>query len=186
MKTVFVSGSRNIKKLNELVRNRINNMMSNGFRVVVGDANGADKATQKILAEAHYSNVVVFCSGASCRNNLGDWRMKNVFVDSKFRGREFYTQKDKEMAAEADYGFVIWDGKSAGSINNVLELVGREKSVVVYFSPEKKFYKVSRLDDAKRLLGRCDEDAIAKIGKKINLSSSIKKLELSQQRTFSL
>lgn len=169
MTTVFVSGSRHLGRINDMIRDRIGNMIDRNFRIVVGDANGADKALQKSLADARYANVVVFCSGDICRNNVGEWDERHVPVDSRLKGRAFYTQKDMAMAAEADYGFVLWDGKSAGSVSNVLELLKREKSVVVYFAPEKQFFSLSSLNDAKALFERCDADSVNAIGKKISL-----------------
>ena len=49
-----------------------------------------------------------------------------LFIAVVFSG--CVTQKDKAMAAEADYGFVLWDGKSSGSISNVFELLMPEIS----------------------------------------------------------
>ena len=186
MTTVFLSGSRKNSRLNEMIRSRINNMIDQGFQIIVGDANGADKALQKFLADVRYSNVVVFCSGQNCRNNIGGWKVRQVSVDSKLKGRDFHTQKDKKMATEADYGFVLWDGKSPGSINNVLELLKRGKSIVVYFSPEKQFHTISNLDDANKLLEKCDKDAIGNISRKIKLSTSIKELEKTVQGNLNL
>jgi len=169
MTTVFISGSRHISRINGMIRERIKNMIHQNFRIVVGDANGADKALQDFLANARYSNVVVFCSGEICRNNIGEWDDRHVFVDSKLRGRDFYTQKDKAMAAESDYGFVIWDGKSAGSINNVFELLKHEKQIVVYFAPEKQFFNIASFDDARALLNRCDAKTVDAIRKKVDI-----------------
>lgn len=184
MKTIFLSGSRDISCLNDDIRSRIKNIMDNGFHVIVGDANGADKALQKFLAESEYKNVTVFCAGSSCRNNIGEWEVQKVTVDPKLTGRNFYTQKDKEMAAKADYGLVLWDGKSAGSINNVFELLKNKKYAVVYFSPEKKFHNIKRLVDAQTLLKSCDENAVDSIKKKIKLNSVIRTLETAQQEAF--
>ncbi len=181
MKTVFLSGSRGISRLNDEIRDRVKNMIDKGFLIIVGDANGADKALQEFLAAVGYSNVVVFCAGQVCRNNVGNWNVRQVSVDSTLKGREFYAQKDKEMAAKADYGFILWDGKSAGSINNVLELLKREKPIVVYFSPEKQFHTVSHLDDARELLNKCDKKALGAISKKIKLNTAIKSLERASQ-----
>tara|TARA_R110001592_G_scaffold339111_1_gene626630 strand:+ start:4595 stop:5155 length:561 start_codon:yes stop_codon:yes gene_type:complete len=184
MKTIFLSGSRNIKSLNDEVRTRIQNMMSKSLQIVVGDANGADKAFQKFLKDTSYKDVVVFCSGSNCRNNLGKWKTQNIFVDPKLKGRDFYTQKDKEMAGYADCGLILWDGKSVGSISNVFELLKNNKYAVVYFSPEKKFYNIKSLEDAQNLLKKCDEESMGSIQKKINLSSIVKSLELKQQDAF--
>ena len=184
VKRIFLSGSRGISRLNEDIRTRIQNIISNGFQVLVGDANGADKALQKFLADTKYQNVTVFCSGNSCRNNIGDWKTYNVQVDSKLKGRDFYTQKDKEMAQRADYGLVLWDGKSAGSISNVFELLKLDKTAVVYFSPEKKFFNIKKLDDAKDLLSRCDDKSIDAIKKKIKLNTAIRNVEDAPQGAF--
>ena len=116
MATVFLSGSRKISRLNDLIRDRIKKMTAQGFRIVVGDANGADKALQGYLADSHYRDVVVFSAGSACRNNLGSWTVKNIEVPRKRTGRDFYAEKDKAMANEADFGFVLWDGKAQGPL----------------------------------------------------------------------
>lgn len=186
MTTVFVSGSRHLGRINDMIRDRIGNMIEQDFRIVVGDANGADRALQKNLADARYENVVVFCSGETCRNNIGKWDERHVPVDSRLKGRAFYTQKDMAMAAEADYGLVLWDGKSVGSIGNVLELLKREKSVVVYFAPEKRFFTLSSLNDAKALLERCDAESVSAISKKISLPPMLADIADAAQGTFIL
>ena len=184
MTTVFLSGSRAISRLNDMIRERIRNMTDQGFRIVVGDANGADKAFQTFLAEARYQNVSVFCAGSACRNNLGEWPVKRIQVDPKLKGRDFYTQKDKEMAAVADYGFVLWDGKSAGSISNVFELLKRRKRVVVYLSSEKQFANISQAQDVQELLKSCDSDDYLNISQKINLTARLNDLKESLQETL--
>ena len=185
MTTVFLSGSRGISRLNDKIRDRVKNMMDKEFRIIVGDASGADKALQEFLFDLQYSNVVVFCSGQNCRNNVGNWNIRQVDVDAKLTGRAFYTQKDKEMASEADYGFILWDGKSVGSISNVLELLKREKSIVVYFAPDKIFCTISRLDDARELLKRCDRKAIDAMQEKIELNTAIGPMESTSQGVLS-
>lgn len=181
MKTVFLSGSRKLNRLNDEIRNRLKNIINQHLVVLVGDANGADKALQKYLSEIHYQNVMVFCSGRSCRNNLGNWNVKYISVDPKLKGREFYTEKDKKMAAEADYGLVLWDGKSPGSFNNVIELLKEHKKSLVYFSPDKDFYPISSLEDAQKLLAKCDHDSQKTISKKIKLNSSMNEIEKLNQ-----
>ena len=63
MSTVFLSGSRKISRLSEDVIVRLQNIIDSGLKVIIGDANGADKAFQKFFADANYKNVTVFCSG---------------------------------------------------------------------------------------------------------------------------
>lgn len=186
MTTVFASGSRRINRLNKEIILRLQNIINKQFKIIVGDANGADKAVQKYLLETNYNNVVIFCAGNSCRNNLGNWEIKNVVVDPKLKGRDFYTQKDKKMAEKADYGFVLWDGISPGSLNNIMELLKKQKKALVYFSPTKEFYKISKLQDALNLLNKCDQNKLTEICRKIKLSSSIRAIESLAQGTFSL
>lgn len=185
MTTAFLSGSRKISRLNDRIRARVRNMIDQHFRIIVGDANGADKALQSYLSDLQYSDVLVFCSGHNCRNNVGNWNIREVTVDSNLKGRDFYTQKDKEMAAEADYGFILWDGKSAGSIGNVFELLKRKKSVVVYFSPDKEFYTITRLEQAKELLKKCDEKTFTNIQRKIKFNTAIREVESASQGVMS-
>jgi len=184
MTTVFISGSRMISRLNDVVCDRLQNMINQDFRIVVGDANGADKALQGFLAAARYDNVIVYCAGSICRNNVGDWRVKKIQVDSKLKGREFYAQKDQQMAREADYGFVLWDGKSAGSISNVIELLKQQKPVAIYLSSEKRIVSVSHLQDIQIVLRSCDRRDYQKLSKKIDLARHLDGLKLTTQGTL--
>lgn len=159
MTKVFLSGSRRISRLNEDVRGRLRNMVQNGLGIVVGDANGADKAMQSYLNDEGYKNVTVYCAGPVCRNNLGSWETKNIQVDSKLKGRAFYTQKDKAMARDADLGFVLWDGKSNGSITNALELLSSGKTVVLFFAPQKEFFNFKTIEQLGDVVKRLDAEA---------------------------
>ena len=78
MNTVFVGGSRHVSRLSTQVKERLNNIISSGFQIVVGDAAGADKAVQKYLVDVSYPHVTVFCSGDHPRNNLGLWETNKV------------------------------------------------------------------------------------------------------------
>ncbi len=176
MTTIFISGSRNISCLNDMIRERLHNVISQGFQVVVGDANGADKAIQKYLFDMRYKSVKVFCSGNKFRNNLGNWPVEYIPVSSNLKGRDFYTVKDKAMALQADYGFVLWDGKSSGSFNNIMELLRSEKKALVYFSPMKKFFTVSNLSQAERLLDKCDNASVQEIRRKTKFASTVKEI----------
>jgi len=168
MTKVFVGGSRRLGRLNQQVKERASNLIDEGFMVLVGDANGADKAIQKFFAERAYPNVIVFHAGTSCRNNLGHWKTRSVKVERAERDFSFYAAKDLAMSQEADYGFMIWDGESAGTINNVLKLLERGKKVVVYVSPQKEFLNLKAAADAARLADYVDPMTAAALDKKID------------------
>lgn len=186
MTTVFLSGSRKINRLNDVIRCRIRNIIEQEFHIIVGDANGADKAMQSYLADEQYQNVSIFCSGQTCRNNVGSWPSEMISVNSKLKGRAFYTQKDNAMAAKADFGLVLWDGKSEGSINNTLELLKNGKKSVVYFSPKKKFFKIKTPEDAYNLLQMCDSTAWSNLYGSKNIREKMEFLSISDQRTLTI
>ena len=131
MSTIFIGGSRHVSHLSSQARERINNVMNKDHDVVVGDANGADKAVQKFLHEADYRKVTVYCSGPRPRNNLGQWNLHAITPPKTAKGFQFYAAKDREMARAADFGLMIWDGKSPGTVLNVLRLVRAGKAAVL-------------------------------------------------------
>jgi probable addiction module antidote protein len=155
MSTVFVGGSRSISRLPPHANERLKNIVESGFPVLVGDANGADKAVQRHLLDSGYEHVTVFCSGDSCRNNLGQWKTKQVRTSKQAKGFDFYAAKDREMAREADFGLMIWDGKSAGTVLNVLRLVRANKKAVLVDTAEKKATIFKSQADWEKFLSRC-------------------------------
>jgi adenine-specific DNA-methyltransferase len=156
MSTVFVGGSRRVSRLPAEAKERLNNVVGSGFNVIVGDANGADKAVQKHLMDAAYDKVMVFCSGRQCRNNLGNWPTRNVEAPKSAKGFQFYAAKDREMAREADFGLMLWDGKSAGTVLNVLRLIGAGKKAVLLNTKEKSTTTFKAATDWETFLARCD------------------------------
>jgi hypothetical protein len=87
MKKVFVGGSRKISRLNEQVRKRLDQIIEKQLQVLLGDANGADKADDLYRSGATMSAIteVLLGSGASngiriCVYSNEDENMKKVFV----------------------------------------------------------------------------------------------------------
>jgi len=139
MKKVFVGGSRRISRLNPDLRRRLDQIIQNRLTVLVGDANGADKAVQAFLRDRRYPDVSVFCTGGVCRNNLAAWPVTAVAPPHRSHDFEYFGAKDAAMAQEADFGLMLWDGQSAGTLVNVARLVASGKQVVLYIAPEKRF-----------------------------------------------
>jgi hypothetical protein len=181
MNKVFFGGSRKITRLNQAVRERTDNIIAKGFTVIVGDANGADKSMQKYLAEKHYEKVVVFCTGNVCRNNIGHWHTRYIKSDREKKDFSYYAIKDKKMSEEATYGFMLWDGKSKGTLNNIINLIEQNKKVVVYFSPLKTFYSLSKFQDVDLLLANCDNKMLEQFEKQLHIK---KRSNSKQQLTF--
>jgi hypothetical protein len=145
MSKIFIGGSRHLSRLGAPIHARLDTIIEKGFPVIVGDANGADKAVQQYLFSRNYGHVEVFCSGQVCRNNVGGWKTRQIDAHPHARGFRFYAAKDREMAREADFGFMVWDGKSTGTLLNVLRLLRQGKKVVIYSVPERKFAELKAL-----------------------------------------
>ncbi len=164
MTKVFVGGSRRISRLNDAVRHRLDTIISKGIDVLVGDANGADKAVQAYLHQRGYERVHVFCTGEICRNNVGAWSLERVQpkkAESR-KDRSFYALKDAAMSQEATHGLMLWDGKSLGTLVNVVRLVRRGKAAVVYVGPVKAFAEIRKAEDYTKLFKYCDRSLIKK------------------------
>jgi hypothetical protein len=95
---------------------------------------------------------------------------------------QYYAAKDLAMSEEADYGFMIWDGESAGTANNILNLLERGKKVVVYLSSQKEFLTFKTPTDAGELLNRVDPTTARTLDKKIGFFQRV----ASQQQALRL
>ena len=176
MTSVFIGGSIRIRALPSKVQSRIDTIMSKQFTILVGDAKGADAAVQEYLASKSYQDVEVFCINEP-RTLAMPWTIRTIatFEKEKLSHIDF-ALKDEAMARKADYGFMIWDGESSGTINNILNLVSMTKKCLVYMKWADCFSAVSTVFDFERLLDKCDLSHIELIDKKIHLKKRITEL----------
>jgi len=152
VKSVFIAGSRAVSRLNSEVKERLDNIMKQNLSVLVGDANGADKAVQRYLAQCHYPNVIVYCM-EDCRNNVGGWPTQPHSGEPGVRrDRHYYGIKDAAMAKASSCGFMLWDGESKGTLANVINLLTIHKKTLLYLAPKKLFFKLHTYDDFERAL----------------------------------
>ena len=182
MTKVFFGGSRKLSTLDHAIRQRADNIVAKRFEVLIGDANGADRAMQKYLAEKSYKNVVVFCMDGVCRNNLGNWQTKIVTSDSDKKDFSYFATKDKEMSDQADYGFMLWDGKSKGTLNNIINLLQANKYVLVYFSPSKEFVTLKSPSQLDNLLQKCDPIATQRFNHTLRMTERL--ISVNSERQF--
>ena len=169
MTKIFIGGSRSITRLNDTIRSRVDNIMHQRSAIVIGDANGADKAVQSYLIEKAYRDVIVYCMGDHCRNNVGNWSVEQIYADNQVKDFAYYTTKDAKMAQVASCGFMIWDGKSKGTVNNIRNLLQRQKNIQVYFSPDKSCQEIKSFNDLNTLLKKCSSDMREKLEKEFSL-----------------
>lgn len=153
MTTIFIGGSRRVTRLNSLVCARLENVIERGHRVLIGDANGADRAVQQFFADRHYQEVVVYCMENRWRNNVGNWPSCSVQGGGQ-KGFAYYSLKDEAMTRDADCGFMLWDGRSRGTFMNIRRLVDAGKPTAVYIAPSQEFINARTRQDLAELLNR--------------------------------
>lgn len=176
MSNVFFGGSRNLGRLNPALRTRLGNLILNHHTVFVGDANGADKAVQIFFAEQNYRDVVVYCMEGKCRNNIGNWQIRAVDSGGRKKDFSYFAIKDSKMSLDSDYGFMIWDGESKGTLNNILNLVQQGKYALVYRSPSREFVTVKSDSDVIALVSDCSPDVVDFFNKRIKLEKRVASL----------
>ena len=169
---IFIGGSIGISKLNATIRKRLDDFIKRGNSILIGDANGADKAVQTYLAKQHYPNVTVYCM-EECRNNVGGWPTRHVEPPSKKKDSSYYAAKDRVMFQEAQCGVMLWDAKSKGTLQNMLNLVGAGKRTLVYFAPTKDFQVLATEQDLHSLLARCRPRDIDEAARKLGLKTPL-------------
>jgi hypothetical protein len=147
MKRVFLGGSRRVSRLNAAIRAKLDEIVQRQMRIIIGDANGADRAMQRQLADWSYSNVEVFYVGRGPRNNVGGWRTRQVVTPPNLKGFDFYAAKDQEMAREAECGLMLWDGESRGTLANAENLLRVGKPVALYVSAAHRFIALHTAED---------------------------------------
>jgi hypothetical protein len=175
MKKVFISGSRKITKLNLHIKEKLDSIIQNGYVVLVGDANGVDRAVQQYLLSKNYNDVVVYYVGNQCRNNLGNWDTATIRTNNLRKDFSYYSLKDIEMAKQADYGLAIWDAKSKGTLHNIVNLVKDNKKVRVYFHPQRRFYTIDSYSGLEKVINECDHSSIESFKSKLGLPQVLQK-----------
>ena len=69
------------------------------------------------------------------------------------------------MTKRADIGFMIGNGKSKGTFNNMINLLNLEKEVILYYVHNQKFYQFKTMKDLNNFLNT-----------NVKLDSKLKKL----------
>ncbi|MDC8013240.1 hypothetical protein [Tahibacter soli] len=174
---VFIAGSMNIKRLDPKVKARIDNIVARDFEVVVGDADGADASVQRHLFDHGTTRTTVYCSGQLPRNNVGSWPVQRVETRHAKGSRAYFTAKDVRMAEVADIGLMIWDTKSTGTLNNIVELLSRRKKSVVFVEKAGVFRNVGSIEELEALIAYMSDAAKRQADEKIGLFDRIDRMK---------
>jgi hypothetical protein len=73
------------------------------------------------------------------------------------------------MVDSAEYGLMLWDGESKGTLNSVNNMIRQNKPVVVCLAPKKAFQNVRSLEDLNELLGNCDTASVRRFERELGL-----------------
>ena len=88
------------------------------------------------------------------------------------------------MAEVADFGLMIWDTKSTGTLSNVIELLSRGKKSLVFVNKEKEFAAIASVEQLEVLVGCMSDHALRKAEEKIRLTQRIEALKYVQTKMF--
>ena len=137
---VFIGGSISIKELPTEAIDHIERIVAAGHDVVIGDAAGVDALVQQRLHELGHLKVTVFTRGPAVRVNVGEWAT-DVVADRE--GFQPHGAKDFAMTDAAEIGFVVWDGRSKGTLTNIEQLVYSDKDCVIQLEPTGQTVKIT-------------------------------------------
>lgn len=98
------------------------------------------------------------------------WPTRNIAAPAGRSGFAYYSAKDLVMSQEAKCGLMFWDGKSKGTLQNLLKLIGAEKRALVYFAPTKEFRVVGNESDLQALLAMCRKSDIEMAARGLGLN----------------
>lgn len=142
---VFISGSISIKNIPEKILPTLDKIIEQNLEVLIGDASGIDYEIKRYFNKKNYYNVTTYTvEDNKPRNPVSSkFKIKKVEIDEKEqkKGKERQRQqhKDIQMTKDSDYSFVIWDGKSKGSYNNIIRSLEQKKPIKVYLNNKNNF-----------------------------------------------
>jgi hypothetical protein len=180
---VVLGGSRHLEFMPNEVAAKLEDLMSNLNTFFVGDASGSDRAFQKYLLTRKYPDVRVFSSADEIRNNLGNWPTEKVDSGLKAKSAAVHAFKDRHMTKIADLGIMIWDGESAGTLSNVLDLLDSGKECYIYLGHEQEFFKVDNKPSLLELL-KAYPDALEEAEKRLQTFRSREAKRLTESESL--
>lgn len=126
---IFIGGSKNIGRLSSDVKKMLCSIIKNEHHILIGDCYGIDLAVQHFLNERGYVKVTVYTACNTARHNVGRWNEINIVTNNV--GFFAHREKDIAMANACDFGIMIWNGSSKGTLANIEDLKSLGKKVVI-------------------------------------------------------
>ncbi len=177
MKKVFISGSISLKALPNIVKKSLQTIQEKNIHVLVGDAKGIDSLIQEYFSKKLYFNLTI-CSiykiPRHCKNNNFKTILIDVDMDIKSE-RKKQEKKDEYMSLNSDYSFIVWDGKSKGSFNNIQRAIEYDKLLKVYYTKDDRLLRENELnrDTINKIYEKNNGLTLRELSRHTNLSLNI-------------
>ncbi len=177
MKKVFISGSISLKALPNIVKKSLQTIQEKNIHVLVGDAKGIDSLIQEYFSKKLYFNLTI-CSiykiPRHCKNNNFKTILIDVDMDIKSE-RKKQEKKDEYMSLNSDYSFIVWDGKSKGSFNNIQRAIKYDKLLKVYYTKDDRLLRENELnrDTINKIYEKNNGLTLRELSRHTNLSLNI-------------
>jgi hypothetical protein len=142
---IVLGGSRHIEKIPNEVLELISDYVGKNYNFLIGDASGSDSAFQYFFAKEKYQKVRIFSSAGYIRNNLGNWNWELIDSGLKSKSNAVHAFKDRHMCKLSNFGIMIWDCQSAGTLSNVIDLVRQGENCFIWVAPDSDLYQFDNI-----------------------------------------
>jgi len=137
---LVLGGSRKLARIPENLVELLKDFNLENNQFLIGDAPGSDTALQQVLVRIGAKSVTVYSSAGYIRNNLGNWPSEHINSGLESKSNAVHAFKDRHMTKVADWGLMLWDCESAGTLSNVIDLVESGKFCKVWVAQDSELY----------------------------------------------
>lgn len=183
---VVLGGSRHLSFLPEDVMDSLKSWMRDEVEFMLGEAKGMDAKFQEFFKAANYDKVTIYYSGEYPRHNFGNWNAIHVNSGLKSKSHAMHAAKDRDMTRLADSGLMMWDTLSAGTISNLIDLLGQGKKCQMFVAgQDSNLYYLNSVEDLEKWQESYPE-VFSEAYKRLEAFSkrNAKKLESNDQTLF--
>ncbi len=149
---IVLAGSRKLAFIPEPVISMLQDHIEAGDIFFIGDAPGMDTTFQQFMLRNEYASVEVFSSAGYVRNNIGKWQEHQIETTLKSKSNALHAFKDREMCKLADFGIMIWDQESAGTLSNAIDLLEQGKTCLIYNAVDQEFVRFETIETLNKWL----------------------------------
>lgn len=148
---IYISGSTHDCKweLTDSIRSYLDKIMAEDMEILIEGDLGFGRHVQDYLKSAKYKNVKICVAGSKSYRcyNAGNWPAKYYSVHGGHNGYMYSIERDFNAVAEADCGFVIWDGEWFNDFVDMLCFCALGKPCKVFHIPENRWLDIRFFDD---------------------------------------